>query len=367
MLKVLIVDDSTVYRGQIRAALTGVDQIEVVGNASNGRLALEFLKSRSVDVMVLDLEMPELNGLEVLAEVKRLNLQMKIIVFSSSGKSGAETAMQALRAGAHDVLLKPTLAADDKNPADAIRRQLLPRILQFLAGSGPVVPSLLPTPGPQAPFNRSKLGSILPRVLVIASSTGGPAALEKLFSLIGPPFACPILIAQHMPPGFTQTLAERLTRISGCDVKEAKHLELIQMNHVYIAPGDFHLRVKNTERGMCAELDGVGERRNSVRPAADYLFESAANLYRNACLGLVLTGMGADGKDGAVAIKDQGGAIMIQDKASSVVFGMPGAVYDAKAFDFMGNLEELAQALIQIGIVSKAAAPGDTKGANRVG
>lgn len=362
-LRVFIIDDSTVFRSQLRAALSGVEWIEVAGFASNGRLGLDALRNKTVDVIVLDLEMPEMGGLEVLRELKRIGHPGKVIIFSAHSKRGAEDTLQALSAGADDFLAKPSLVGCEgaageapASPAELIRSVLLPRIAQFRAGNAagsaapPSKPSVDAPPAAPAP----NLGSVdwkafLPRVVVIASSTGGPNALEKLFSFIRPPLQCPILIAQHMPPVFTATLAERLAKISGIPVAEAVDGAPLLPGRAFIAPGDYHLRLATRGEQVVMALDR-GPQRNEVRPSADHLFESTASIYRNQCLGIVLTGMGSDGRDGAVAIKKAGGAVVIQSRESCVVFGMPGAVFAAGAQDGIYDLRGIAGILGDLGV-----------------
>ena len=352
--RVLIVDDSTVFRSQIRWALESVPEIEIVGYAANGRFAVDALKNKPVDLITLDLEMPEMNGLETLKELNRLNIRVKTIVFSSLTKAGAEATLAALALGASDFLTKPNLSGTQGgSPAEVIRSLLVPKILQFCGrGASLSLPTTTPqqkaVPKPLDPISTFKWDFFIPKIVVIASSTGGPQALERLFKNISAPFQCPILIVQHMPPIFTAFLADHISRLTKLPIKEASHLEPIQ-KQVYIAPGNFHMRVGNVG-GVSTILLDQGEQRGSVRPAADNLFESAAGEFRSNCLGIVLTGMGADGKDGALAIKRERGAIIIQDRETSVVFGMPGAVFDANAYDMMGSVETIAGKLAHLGV-----------------
>lgn len=347
-LRVFIVDDSTVFRSQIRAALEGEDGIEVVGFATDGKMACEALKHKKVDVVTLDMEMPVMNGLETLKELRRHEEMPRVLVFSSHTKSGAEATLSALQLGASDFLLKPTLdGTTGARPADVIRNLLIPKINQFrktVPSKVTVLPQNLVRTYPA--FNARTFN---PEAVVIASSTGGPSALERLFSKLRPPLQVPIFIVQHMPPIFTQTLAERLGRVSGLSVAEARNGDVVKKGHVYIAPGDFHMRLESDGKRTIVTLDQAPQR-CSVRPCADFLFESAAAIYKNAVLGVVLTGMGADGTDGSIAIKSQGGAVLIQDKESCVVFGMPGSVHEKKAFDLMANTEEIAMQIIKFSI-----------------
>jgi two-component system chemotaxis response regulator CheB len=287
----------------------------------------------------------------------------KVIVLSAQTKAGAENTLAALRLGAVDFIAKPALDPKAGSPAETIRAHLAPKVLQFAAQVSAPLPRIAPVapPAPSGQIATAATASFAPvnwrtfspAIVTIASSTGGPAALEQLFSQLRGPLACPILIAQHMPPVFTATLAERLARTSGLPVAEAQAGEPLVPGRVYMAPGDYHLRVSVS--GKTINLD-QGPQRNSVRPAADYLFESAAAAFGARTLGIVLTGMGADGRDGAVAIKKAGGAVVIQDRISCVVFGMPGAVAEARAQDQEENLAAIARRLALLRICSAAEA-----------
>lgn len=346
--RVLLVDDSAVYRSQTKLALSGCDEIEIVGSASNGQMAIDLLKARPVDVMALDLEMPIMNGLETLAEIKRLGLKVNVIVFSSQSKAGADTALQALNVGAADFLAKPILDPSSKEtPDQLIRKTLLPKVLQFHRQRSLVHRPVAPTP--VSSMRAKNYNLFNPKMLVIASSTGGPTALEKLFSAVRAPLTVPILIVQHMPPIFTASLAERIQRITGIPCAEGVHGEAIVPGRIYIAPGDYHMTVEGSP-GACTIGLNQGPQRGSVRPAADHLFESASKIYRSQLLGVVMTGMGADGKDGAVAIKQADGGVIIQSKETCTVWGMPAAVHDAQAFDKMGSPLEIAKFLSELAI-----------------
>lgn len=352
-IKVLIVDDSVVYRSQLRNAVTMLEYCEVVAVASNGKMALERLLQNSVDLMILDLEMPEMNGLETLQEVSKRGYSVKVLLFSSHSKRGAEITMDALRAGASDFVPKPGAefhGADvGSDPAKKIFDLIRPKIDALFAdvqveASQAQAPRAEPLSGGMQVYPKIIWGTVRPKVVVIGSSTGGPTALERLFSEVAGPISVPILIAQHMPPIFTATLADRLKKLLGIEVREGRHGELIQPNHVYVAPGDFHMTLVKTPAGVAISLD-QGPHENFVRPAVDPLFRTAADIFGAGCLAIVLTGMGADGKIGCVAVKGRGGAVMIQDKESSVVFGMPGAVHAAGAYDLMGDTSAIAGVL----------------------
>lgn len=353
-MRVLIVDDSVVFRTQITSALTGIPEIEIAGTAANGSIALQRLSQMSVDVMTLDLEMPDMDGLEVLKKLKEQKHLVKVIVFSSQTTKGAEKALAALSLGADDVVAKPNIAeTGHATPVDAIRETLVPKIMQFKSAS--IIPMNLAnessstTIATAATTSNRVLKKTKPSLIVIASSTGGPAALEYIFSNTKVNFNIPILIAQHMPPIFTEILARRISDLTGLRCVEAKNDDLIQAGSIYIAPGDFHMEIAGTEKNPKIHLT-KNPHRNAVRPAADYLFETAAKIFGEKVSGIVLTGMGEDGLQGAKAIKQVGGNILIQNKESCVVFGMPGAVFNENIFDDIGDLNHIASYLTKYGV-----------------
>lgn len=340
-IKILITDDSVVYRTQIKTALAGLPWVEVIASASNGKIAISRLEQTQVDLVILDLEMPEMDGIETLKAIKSKNIKCKVLVFSSASKKGAEITLEALRLGAQDFIAKPgpiiemnsEVANGHRQPHQLIREMLEPKLKgifpefqEFLKAKTNEISAGLKN------YNKINWKLFRPKIVVLASSTGGPTVLEKIFSNLRPPLNCPILIVQHMPPIFTTTLAERLERLSGIPVREGIHGEFIESNRVYIAPGNFHMSLKGTADRCCIVLD-QSALKNSVRPAADPLFESAASIFKDRCLGIVLTGMGSDGQNGSEKIKESGGAVIIQDQDSCVVFGMPGSVKNAGAYD----------------------------------
>lgn len=332
-MKVLIVDDSVVFRSQIKSALESVPGIEVTGTAQNGRFALQRLSQVPADLVIVDMEMPEMDGPQTIKEIKAAKYPVKIIVFSAHTARGSMAAIEALSAGAHDFVTKPT--GDDLTPdnaAERIKRELVPKILQF----APANVNQVSTIG----GIKKDLSLFRPSVVVIAASTGGPPALEKILSNLEPPLTVPILIAQHMPPVFTASLARRLQDVSGIASAEAVDGEELKPNRVYIAPGNYHMRLAKNVNTVHVKLD-QGPPRHSVRPAADNLFESAAEVFGNRVLSIVLTGMGEDGAAGSRLIKEKGGGVAIQDQSSCVVFGMPGAVAKSGAFDLMTDLSTI--------------------------
>jgi two-component system chemotaxis response regulator CheB len=338
-VKILVVDDSVVFRTQISASLKDLKGAEVIGTAANGKIALGKLETTNVDLITLDMEMPEMNGLETIKAIKAKGYKVKIIVFSSQTTAGAQSALEALKLGADDVVSKPSGEVTSFELAqEMIKNSLLPRVQQFLNFPTSRLPKA--TPVTTSSKTKTNLTLFQPKAVVIASSTGGPNALETLFSQLQTPYRIPIFIVQHMPPIFTKILADRLTTISGCEIREAVDGEVVAANRVYVAPGDYHMVLVSEGDNIKISLNKEAQR-NSVRPCADFLFESASEIYKDRLLGVVLTGMGEDGADGARMIKKRDGGIVIQNQESCVVYGMPGAVFAHGDFDEIKDISEM--------------------------
>ncbi len=365
-LRVLVVDDSAAFRTQIRHVLSALPSIEHVDTAPNGRIALQKLEQGAFDLVTLDLNMPELDGLDTLRILAERPSRPKTIIFATNTSRSAEDTMTALRLGAWDFVLKPDGQTFSLESAlQQVRQQLEPRIATLLdnasgqsvalfANDSSKAPQATPTfpksigaiaaKSPTQSFPKVNLETFSPMAIVVASSTGGPAALESLFSALQSPPSVPILIAQHMPETFTTFLAKRLQEMCGVPVREAQSGEAPVPGSILICPGNFHMRLESTSGRVTILLD-QGPRLHSVRPAADYLFETAARVYGKHCLGFVLTGMGEDGARGALQIKQTGGGVMIQDKETCVVWGMPAAAHALGAYDRMGPINECARIL----------------------
>ncbi len=361
-MRILVVDDSVVFRSQIKSAIDGIEGIVVVNTAANGKIALDRLEQNSIDVVILDLEMPEIDGMTVLSEMKKRGLKQKVIVFAATSGNGIDLVFSSLNAGASDFIAKPYSTGSLEQALEGIKKELIPKILQFknkflkmeqsrVKNSHAIIEKkddfqqkIPPT------FKPLNISHFKPKIIGIGSSTGGPTALCEIFlKLKEKTLNIPILLAQHMPPNFTAHLAQNLEKLSGHPVREAKQGELILPGNIYIAPGDFHMSVEQRESELkpIIRLD-QGPKRNSVRPAVDNLFESIAKIYKDNSAVFVLTGMGEDGKIGAQAIKSASGRVIIQDEESSVVWGMPGAIHASGNFDAMGNLNDCANILIQM-------------------
>jgi two-component system chemotaxis response regulator CheB len=327
--RILIVDDSVVVRRLLSEALSTDPELEIAGTASNGKIALAKIPQVNPDLITLDIEMPELNGLETLAGIRKISARLPVIMFSTLTDQGAAATMEALTLGANDYVTKPSNVGNINLAIQRIREELIPKIKALCAKSSPSLTRREGLPSfPSAVFrNRaSQPGNV--EALVIGVSTGGPNALAEFMPQLPAGFPVPVLIVQHMPPMFTKALADRLSSICSIPVREAVAGELLQPAKAWVAPGNYHLALKREVAGVRVLLH-QGPPENSCRPAVDVLFRSAAEVYGPAVLGVVLTGMGQDGLRGSQAIVETGGQVMAQDEASSVVWGMPGAVAKA--------------------------------------
>lgn len=341
-IRVLVVDDAVVIRRLLSDTLAGDPGIEVVGAAASGRIALQKIPQVTPDVVTLDVEMPEMSGLETLAAIRASYPKLPVIMFSTLTARGAGATLEALALGAADYVTKPANVGSVQAAMQAVREQLIPKIKTFC---GAVAGHERPAPRPPAPAPRP-LGGRPVELLAIGVSTGGPNALSALLPSLPGAFPVPIVVVQHMPPVFTRLLAERLQARCALRVREAQQGEALRAGEVLVAPGDWHLTVARTGDVLRARLHQE-QPENSCRPAVDVLFRGAAAAAGPGVLGLVLTGMGHDGLRGARDIRDAGGQIVVQDQATSVVWGMPGAVAEAGLADRILPLEEIATDLMR--------------------
>lgn len=344
-VRILIADDSLAFRAIVKDALERIPDVEIVGVAPNGRSALEKLARQPVDLLTLDLEMPELDGLGVLKALAEQKSTTRAIVLSAFSERGSKITLDALRAGAFDFVLKPRGDNLQVN-ADVLHSELAEKIAAFRrantrrpAATASTAPAAR-TAGAIALRPKSPV-----RVIAIAVSTGGPVALTRVIPALPKDLPVPVLIVQHMPPMFTRSLADSLNTTSALAVSEAAHGDLVTRGRVLIAPGGRQMRVDASEpNSLRIELtDDPPEQ--SCRPSADYLFRSLAQTVGSGVLGLVMTGMGADGAAGAKLLKARGATIAAQDEATCVVWGMPRAVTDAGLADAVLPLDEIAVTL----------------------
>ena len=342
--RVLVVDDSVVVRRLVSKALEAEGEVEVVGVAADGAIALVNIERLHPDVVILDVAMPVMDGLTALAEIRQRWPGLPVIMFSTLTSRGAEVTLDALALGASDYVLKPSSTDADSAMAE-IRDQLLPRIAALLpqarearerttrAGERPPRPSGT-VRRPAGPPERID-------VIAIGVSTGGPTALAQLIPSLPGDLPVPVAIVQHMPPIFTRLFAQRLDRASALTVVEGQPGMGLEPGLVVVAPGDSHLLVADGRRGPVVATNQE-PRQNGCRPAVDVLFRSAAAVFGDRVLACVLTGMGQDGLRGSERLRAAGAEIVVQDDATSVVWGMPGAVATAGLADRVLPLPQIA-------------------------
>ena len=348
-IRVLLVDDSAVIRGLMSKALSLDPAIEIVGTASSGDMAVSMAGNLRPDVIILDIEMPGMDGITALPEILKISPSSKVIMASALTRSNASLSIKALSLGATDYLTKPSSKMGVE--VDEFYRELIEKVkvLGRKQNAAPAVEahaqaqtkaasSIYLVPNAHIPLHVSGV-----KALAIASSTGGPQALLSLFeSLKGHLMHIPIFITQHMPPTFTTILAEHLTKASGRNCHEAKGGEIPAAGNIYLAPGDFHMILEKNSNGQSVLSLNKEPPENFCRPAADPMLRSLSKIYGRNLVVLVLTGMGQDGMLGAKMILENGGNVIAQDEASCVVYGMPKAVVENKLCRAVLPLVEIA-------------------------
>jgi two-component system chemotaxis response regulator CheB len=344
-IRVLVIDDSVVIRRVLCDALGTDPAIEVVGTAASGQIGLSKISQLKPDLVTLDVEMPGLTGLETVKEIRKLYPKLPVIMFSTLTERGASTTLDALELGASDYVTKPSKTGSLDVTLATIRRELVPKV-KALCPQGPAEQwPLVRTPPlkgrlivPVAKVQQAARVDIL----AIGTSTGGPNALAELFPALPSDLPVPIVVVQHMPPLFTRLLSERLNKTSGLTIQEGVKGQKLESSHAWIAPGDFHMVLERREGSVRLALN-QDPPENSCRPAVDVLFRSVAKTFGANVLAVVLTGMGSDGVRGCEVIREHGGQILVQDEASSVVWGMPGQVVAAGCADGIFSLDAIAQ------------------------
>ncbi|MBI3805824.1 MAG: chemotaxis response regulator protein-glutamate methylesterase [Nitrospirae bacterium] len=347
-IRVMIIDDSSVVRRAVTEALSHDPDISILGTASNGKIALQRIVQWNPEVLVLDLEMPETDGFELLRALRVDFPKIRTIMFSSTTQRGAVQTIEALSLGASDYVAKPT-ASHPGGYSEAVKQvaaELIPKIKQFRPQSTwtKVVQKEAPPNEEFTPERLFRPTAQTIKVVAIGVSTGGPAALYKLIPELSQNFPVPIIIVQHMPPVFTRMLAERLDQASAIRVVEATDGMVIEPGGAYIAPGNYHMTVWQRE-GKAALAMNQEPPVNYCRPSVDVLFRSVAEVYGADALGIVMTGMGQDGLVGARAMKGRGAAIFAQDQASSVVWGMPSFIVREGLADSVVSLDRMKTAI----------------------
>jgi two-component system chemotaxis response regulator CheB len=330
-IRVMVADDSAVIRGLISRALESEGDIEIVASVPEGRAAVAALQRAPVDVVVLDVEMPIMDGLTAIPLILKAVPSVKILMASTLTRKNAQITLDALSAGAADFLLKPSAVRDMLGPA-SFNRELLAKVRQLGGKPTPAIPSPLAAGtgasrllSPVKPVSLRPPFMRTPEVIAIGSSTGGPQALLRVLTDLAPGFRVPILITQHMPPTFTTILATQISRQCGVTALEAEDGLSVTPGRIYVAPGNFHMTV---DASRVIRLN-QGPQENYCRPSVDPMLRSLVDVYRSRVLTVILTGMGHDGLAGCKAVVEAGGAVFAQDEASSVVWGMPGAVVKA--------------------------------------
>lgn len=353
--RVMIVDDSQVIRTVVGQWLEHDRDIEVTHTCRNGIEALEALASAPCEVIVLDVDMPDMDGLEALPKMLKVDPDLQIIMASTLTHRNAAISLKALDMGAADYLPKPQAVQGD-DAASQFQHTLIEKIKTLGAAHRRkrrhTKPAIKPAARPSRPAEAKSTPALTlrprsqtrPKILAVGSSTGGPQAVRKFLSCFKSPLGIPIVVTQHMPPMFTSMFADHLSAIGLIPCREGQNNEPIRADHLYVAPGDWHMRIEDAGNGPVIKLN-QDDPVNFCRPAVDCLFESVSTTYGSSVLGVVLTGMGADGRNGAQKIIAAGGTIMAQDEQSSVVWGMPGAVALDGICSQIGPIEVLSKTI----------------------
>jgi len=331
-IRVLIVDDSVVIRRLLTNELSKDPDIDVIGAAATGKIALAKIEQVPPDVVTMDIEMPEMDGLTAVSEIRKTHAKLPIIMFSTLSQRAAKETLEALSRGANDYVTKPANVGSAVLAMQLVREQLIPKI-KTLARlyMAPQRVTALPPPRPSSVIGATPAvskKSFRVDIVALGVSTGGPNALAEVMPHIPKDCPVPILIVQHMPPVFTKCLAERLSAKAHIPVHEGQPGDVLVPGHAWIAPGDYHMVVERQGTQIVLAMN-QDPPENSCRPAVDVMFRSVAKVFGDAVLAVVLTGMGQDGMRGAEVIREAGGLVMAQDEASSVVWGMPGSVVHA--------------------------------------
>ncbi|MCD6292269.1 MAG: chemotaxis response regulator protein-glutamate methylesterase [Deltaproteobacteria bacterium] len=368
-IKVLVVDDTILYRKVIGDILKGEADIEVVGTANNGKIAISKIASLQPDLLTLDIEMPVCNGLEVLEYLRENHPQISAIMLSSLTRKGGDMTMKALELGAFDFIPKPEGGSMAENQA-FIKENLIPKVKAYArrhsikrllrGGKSAKTASKVTQPSPvrtpyrpgattttekTTPAKRRHLPS---KIITIGISTGGPNALTRMLPMLTSPIGVPIVVVQHMPPLFTKSLANSLDNKCSLQVKEAEDGELLKNDVVYIAPGGKQMKIvaaRGGGLGMVKITDDAPE--NNCKPSADYLFRSVASLYKEKATAVIMTGMGNDGTKGLRLIRRHGSPVIAQDEESCVVYGMPKEAVNAGVVDLSVPLDRIAAEIIK--------------------
>jgi two-component system chemotaxis response regulator CheB len=357
-LKVLVIDDTIVYRKIVGDVLKAIPGVEVVGTANNGKIALSKIATLKPDLITLDIEMPEVNGIEVLQALKNQAQAPLVIMLSTLTQAGSEMTIKALELGAFDFVPKPdhgTMADNMQKVKEAIlpiintlKRQKRTKLK--IREKIPIKP--LPTKDVvnKAPGTTTKRSPVQSKseIIGIGISTGGPNALTKMIPMLPANLKVPVLIVQHMPPMFTASLANSLNNKSKLEIKEAKNGDTIEPGKVLIAPGGKQMKIVAGADGITRKIKITDDPpENSCKPSVDYLFRSIAQHYVGRSTGVIMTGMGSDGSKGLVQIKNNGGIVIAQSKETCTVYGMPKWPVESGIADIVVPLEKMAQEIVK--------------------
>lgn len=365
-IRVLIVDDSALMRNLIGKIVDATPGLKIADKAMNGRFALQKLERVAPDVIVLDLEMPEMNGIEFLRELKKQNIKIPVVILSSIAKEGAKVTMDCLELGACDFITKPSgsESANLNTVSETLSKMLLAygRRHQIETGTRSTdtakpfsepfkssIPNPMTAAEPQKeekPKPQREHGNI--QIIAIGISTGGPNALRQVFASIDKELPQPIVVVQHMPPGFTKEFASSLDKICPLEVKEAEDGDLIKPGRILIAPGGKHLVVEKRSLAAVAKIIDT-EPQSGHKPSVDVLFGSVAKEYQNHALGIIMTGMGKDGAENITKLYTEGSRTIGQDEASSVVYGMPRVAWEMGGVMEQVGLDNMAAAINRYG------------------
>jgi two-component system chemotaxis response regulator CheB len=354
--RIFVADDSAVMRSLLRSVVGMDPSLELAGTAGDGATALMAIASERPDLVLLDVEMPVMDGLVTLRELRKRGLRMPVIMCSSLTQRGARVTLDALASGASDYVTKPAGQPGREAALVTLSRELVPRIKALTQDAnvrGTALRSVIPLPAPRfgaLPAARVQPLTMMPTVVTIGVSTGGPAALDVLLPALPAGFRLPVLVVQHMPELFTKMLAERLNARCRIPVCEAAEGQPVLPSAVYIARGNWHMEVLPGAHPSAPPTLHLtqGPPENHCRPAVDVLFRSVARHYGAGTLAVVLTGMGSDGMSGCSVIREQGGGVLAQDQATSTVWGMPGAVANAGLAHRVLPLEAITPEILRI-------------------
>ncbi|MBI2569990.1 MAG: chemotaxis response regulator protein-glutamate methylesterase [Candidatus Schekmanbacteria bacterium] len=347
-IRVFLVDDSALVRRLLRRTMDEQSDLVVCGDAADGRMAVEMIGRNVPDLVVLDVEMPVMDGITALGLIKKQHPKLPVIMFSTLTSRGAAVTIEALSRGAADYVTKPTGKASLEESIAGIRDDLIPRIRALVgtarraaspdrAAAAAAIPALLP---------KRRLTCQPAAIVAIGVSTGGPDVLRQILPALPATLAAPVVVVQHMPKMFTTLLASSLDARCPLTVREAAGGETVAAGSVWIAPGGLHLEVERKDRTVLLKTH-TGPPENSCRPAVDVLFRSVAKAYGERALAVVLTGMGSDGASGATHIYNGGGQVLVQNQETSAVWGMPGAVVEKGVADAVLTPAELGREIIR--------------------